>query len=119
MDYTPIFILTSASVAIGLAWWFSQPAETNLPPLAPGSLPIIGHLLALASKEAPERLFLKWSKKVGPVFTLKFGVKRWIVLNDSASVKDLLVNRGTVYSSRDISSVIVDGFFDGGKTVAS
>jgi hypothetical protein len=89
-----------------------------LPPYAPGCLPIIGHLLALASKEAPESLFLKWSKEVGPVFTLKFGIKRWVILNDSTSVNDLIVNRGTIYSSRDISSVMVQDVFDGGKCQA-
>jgi len=112
--YTVLFISSGVAAALGGIWWLLQPSEPNLPPLAPGCLPIIGHLLALTSKEPLQKLFLKWSQEVGPMFTLKLGVKRWIIINDIATVKDLIVNKGTIYSSRDISSVMVDGIFDGG-----
>ncbi|KAI8577707.1 hypothetical protein K450DRAFT_200912 [Umbelopsis ramanniana AG] len=111
--YTVPFISSAMVAALGVAWWLLQRSEPNLPPLAPGCLPVIGHLLALTSKEPLQKLFLKWSQEVGPIFTLKLGVKRWIIINDSATVKDLIVSRGTIYSSRDISSVMTDGIFDG------
>lgn len=110
--------LASTFIAALTAWWLSKGTEDGLPPLAPGCFPVIGHLLALASKEPPEKLFLQWSKQIGPIFTLKLGIKRWIILNDAASVKDLIVSRGSIYSSRDISSVLVDGLFNGGKCLS-
>ncbi|KAG2188787.1 hypothetical protein INT44_003926 [Umbelopsis vinacea] len=113
LAYTVPLISSAVVATLSVAWWLLQPSERNLPPLAPGCLPVIGHLLALASKEPLQKLFLKWSQEVGPIFTLKLGVKRWIIINDSTTVKNLIVNRGTIYSSRDISSVMVDGLFDG------
>lgn len=112
---TVLFAFPAVAAALGGIWWLLQPSEPNLPPLAPGCLPVIGHLLALTSKEPPEKLFFKWSQQVGPIFTLKLGVKRWIIINDVNTVKELIVNKGTIYSSRDIPSVMVDGMFDGGK----
>jgi Cytochrome P450 len=112
--YTVIFISSAIAATLSVTWWLFQRSEPDLPPLAPGCLPVIGHLLALTSKEPLQKLFLKWSQEVGPMFTLKLGVKRWIIINDIATVKELIVNRGTIYSSRDISSVMVDGIFDGG-----
>jgi hypothetical protein len=111
--------LSGTFIAVLLAWWLSKPTEGNLPPLAPGCLPLVGHLFALASKDPPEKLFLQWSMRIGPVFTLKLGIKRWVILNDATSVKELIVKRGSIYSSRDISSVIVNGLFDGGKYIAN
>ncbi|KAJ2963425.1 hypothetical protein NQZ79_g1555 [Umbelopsis isabellina] len=107
--------LTGTFITSLTAWWLLKGNKDDLPPLAPGCLPFIGHLLALASKDPPEKLFLHWSKQIGPIFTLKLGIKRWIILNDAASVKDLIVSRGSIYSSRDVSSVLTDGLFDGGK----
>jgi hypothetical protein len=111
--YTTISILSVVVITLGVVWWVLQPSEPNLPPLAPGHLPVVGHLLTLSTKEPLEKLFLKWSREVGPIFTLKLGVKHWIIINDAATVKDLIVNRGTIYSSRDVSSTIVNGLFEG------
>ncbi|RUP46622.1 cytochrome P450 [Jimgerdemannia flammicorona] len=79
--------------------------DAALPPSPPG-LPIIGNIHQL-SGNPPEIVFTEMSKELGPIFTLKMGVQRWIVLNSIEVVKDLIVERGTIYSSRSLSDVSI------------
>ncbi|KAI9010806.1 cytochrome P450 [Phycomyces nitens] len=91
----------------------SQPSEGNMPPIAPGRQPLFGHLLRMNQPIPPQKVFSKWAKEVGPVYTVHMGTKRWIILNNAESVRDLIVNRGAIYSSRELSSLLVDILFHG------
>ncbi|KAI8886599.1 cytochrome P450, partial [Backusella circina FSU 941] len=84
-----------------------------LPPRAPGYLPVIGHLLQLAKPMAIQNIFLEWTRQVGPIFTCHFGLQTWIILNSAKVVRELIVERGRIYSSRNLPSVLVDDLFEG------
>lgn len=98
-----------------LCWKSSQNPTKPLPPRAPGYLPIIGHLLQIMSPVPIHEIFYRWSKETGPIFTCYFGSQRWIVLNSIDAIKDLIVERGTVYSSRSLPDTLVHDFMQGGK----
>ncbi|CAO3633968.1 unnamed protein product [Mucor hiemalis] len=94
-------------------WKSSQNPTKLLPPRAPGYLPIIGHLLQIMKPVPIHELFYRWSKETGPIFTCHFGSQRWIVLNSIDAIKDLIVERGTVYSSRSLPDTLVHDFMQG------
>ncbi|KAG0186948.1 hypothetical protein DFQ28_007072 [Apophysomyces sp. BC1034] len=62
---------------------------------------------------AVQEMFRQWSLVVGPVFSVQLGKKHWVVLNSSEAVQDLIVKRGTIYSSRDLPDVLVNDFMHG------
>lgn len=86
--------------------------DASLPP-SPLGLPFIGNFHQL-TKGPLEIQFTKWSKKLGSIFTIKLGVKRWIVLNSINVVKDLIVERSNIYSSRDMPDILTGILFRGG-----
>ncbi|OBZ85364.1 hypothetical protein A0J61_06581 [Choanephora cucurbitarum] len=95
--------------------FLNRKKKEHLPPTAPGYLPVIGHLLEIAKPEPLYAMFDRWSKELGPVYTCYFGTQRWIILNDIEAIKDLVVERGSVYSSRKLPDVLVQDLFEGDK----
>ena len=73
-----------------LSWALRRPR--NLPP-GPWEWPLLGSLptLALASGE-PYEVFLKMSKKYGPIFTLSILGQRIIVVHGYDAIKDAFQN---------------------------
>lgn len=68
----------------------------------PKPLPIIGNLHQI--KDVPMQDFIdKFSKEYGPIFQVHYGAETWIILNDYEIVRDLIVKRGAIYSSRPVS----------------
>lgn len=106
---TTFFILASVYL-----YWKSTEKQDTIPPRAPGYLPIIGHLAQVMKPIPLHQLFYQWSKEVGPIFTCYFGTQRWIVLNSIETIKDLIVERGTIYSSRNLPDTLVHDFMQGG-----
>lgn len=88
--------------------------DKTLPPIAPGYLPVVGHLLSVLQPVAAHELFTRWSREVGPIFTCYFGSQKWIVLNTFETIKDLIVDRGNIYSSRNLPETVTEDFFQGG-----
>jgi len=73
---------------------------TPLP--GPTPLPIIGNLHQI--HKVPIQDFIdKFSKEYGPIFQVQYGAETWVILNDYEIIKDLLVKRGAIYSSRPVS----------------
>ena len=86
MAYT-ISSWTMATIAflfLFLIYKYSRKAlNSNLPP-GPWGLPFIGVLPYLGNH--PERVFSKWSKTYGPIFSAKIGTNFFVVLNDFDSI---------------------------------
>jgi len=38
----------------------------------------------------PEKLFAKWSEYYGPVMTVPMGPQKWVILNDYASIHEVI-----------------------------
>lgn len=87
----------------------------SLPPRAPGYIPFLGHVFQLIKPVPLHELFYKWSLQVGPVFTCDFGTQKWIIVNSAEAVKNLIVERGAIYSSRNLPESITQDIFQGGK----
>ncbi|KAI8060773.1 cytochrome P450 [Gongronella butleri] len=58
-------------------------------------------------------MFRQWSLVAGPVFTIQLGARNWVILNSIQAVHDLIVKRGTIYSSRDMPDVLIHEIMDG------
>jgi len=52
-------------------FWETISDHPASPPVVPGSLPFIGHLLYLGG--CPEKVLIKWAKKYGKMFMVNFG----------------------------------------------
>lgn len=70
----------------------------NLPP-GPPCLPIIGHLHLLDLKKPHESL-MELSEKYGPIFSIKLGTMKAVVLTGYETVKDALVNHPDEFGGR-------------------
>ncbi|XP_072918430.1 uncharacterized protein [Hemitrygon akajei] len=72
--------------------------ELNFPP-GPTPLPIIGNLHLLDLKK-PHLSLMKLSEKYGPIFSIKLGTMRVVVLTGYETVKDALVNHPDEFGGR-------------------
>ncbi|KAI7732097.1 hypothetical protein M8C21_018396 [Ambrosia artemisiifolia] len=69
-------------------------------PEATGSWPIIGHLHLLAGSQVTHRVLGSMADKFGPIFTIKFGVHRVLVVSNSEMAKECLTTNDRVFASR-------------------
>ncbi|PWA39309.1 cytochrome P450 [Artemisia annua] len=72
----------------------------NPVPEAAGSWPIIGHLHLLAGSQVPHKVLGSLADKFGPIFTIKLGVHRVLVVSNSEVAKECLTTNDKVFASR-------------------
>ncbi|KAG9463738.1 hypothetical protein GDO78_021203 [Eleutherodactylus coqui] len=88
----PVTVLLSIVICILLATILYKQKENvhpNYPP-GPKPLPIIGNILNL-NVQKPHLSFLELTKKYGPVFSIKIGVEKMVVLCGYDTVKEAFV----------------------------
>ena len=84
-----------------LAWFRNRVKKSNnLVPEAAGSWPIIGHLHLLGGSQVPHRVLGSLADKFGPIFTIKLGVHRVLVVSNSEVAKECLTTNDKVFASR-------------------
>ncbi|KAG9307470.1 hypothetical protein G9A89_017300 [Geosiphon pyriformis] len=103
-------------------WWYFSKSKPTLPNEAidlpgPFTIPVFGNLFQIGPIYHVG--FMKLARTYGPIFQVKIGAIRWIVINDYKVAKELFVSRGTIYSSRGDSHLLNQVIFRGGKSVAS
>src|SRR5579871_4397610 len=101
--YSLLFTLTFAIVI----YIFFRNQRNKIPngsvPLpGPKPLPIIGNLHQVNISDF-QGYVDEMTDKYGPIFQFRLGVETWIVINDYEIIRDLLVKRGAIYSSRPVS----------------
>nr|KAJ0209837.1 hypothetical protein LSAT_V11C400204750 [Lactuca sativa] len=69
-------------------------------PEAPGSWPIIGHLYLLCSSQVPHKLLGSMDHNFGPIFTIKLGVNRVLVVSNSEMAKECLTTNDRGFATR-------------------
>ncbi|KAH6788481.1 GA requiring 3 [Perilla frutescens var. frutescens] len=74
------------------------------PPEIPG-IPVLGNLLQLKEKK-PYRAFAKWAEKYGPVYSIRTGSTKLVVLNSNDVAKEAMVTRFSSISTRKLSNAI-------------
>ncbi|XP_078611614.1 cytochrome P450 2D6-like [Branchiostoma floridae x Branchiostoma japonicum] len=72
--------------------------RTGTFPPGPPAWPLLGHLPLLGRR--PHVKFSEWSREYGPVLGVKFGPQQVVVLNGYAAVREALVTKAEVFSSR-------------------
>ncbi|XP_072704823.1 cytochrome P450 2H2-like [Ciconia boyciana] len=92
-----LLLLVLAATAL-VARWKNERRNRNYPP-GPLALPIIGNLLQLRAADTC-KTFRKLSEKYGPVFALRFGSERVVVVFGYEVVREVLVNRGDEFTDR-------------------
>ncbi|XP_059834790.1 uncharacterized protein LOC132398969 [Hypanus sabinus] len=80
--------------------------ELNFPP-GPTPLPIIGNLHLLDLKK-PDQSLMELSEKYGPIFSIKLGTKRVVVLTGYETVKEALINHPDQFAGRPHIPIIHD-----------
>ncbi|XP_022885763.1 cytochrome P450 81D1-like [Olea europaea var. sylvestris] len=75
----------------------------NLPPSPPSALPIIGHLHLL--KPPLHRILHQFSKKHGPIFSLRFGCRFVVVVSSSSLVKECFTENDLVLAGRPRTAI--------------
>ncbi|CAI2165793.1 3274_t:CDS:2 [Funneliformis geosporum] len=116
---TLLFTLLFATIIYIL--FETQRKKSNLPngsiPLpGPKPLPIIGNLHQL--KGLSYQGFVdEFTKKYGPIFQVRFGANPWVVINDYEIIRDLLIKRGSIYSSRPFNEASTRIYYEGGKNI--
>lgn len=104
--------LVATSVALGafsvflFLFLFRRRNTHKLPPVpvVPG-LPVIGNLLQLKEKK-PYKTFTQMSHKHGPIFSIKAGASKIIVLNNVQLAKEAMVTRFSSISTRKMSTAL-------------
>ncbi|XP_047136965.1 steroid 17-alpha-hydroxylase/17,20 lyase isoform X1 [Hydra vulgaris] len=74
----------------------------KLPP-GPFPLPVIGNLHLLVKD--PQRGLERISKRYGDIFSISFGMERFVVVCDLDSIKEVLIEKGTMFAGRPKSYV--------------
>ncbi|XP_047326876.1 ent-kaurene oxidase-like [Impatiens glandulifera] len=73
-------------------------------PEVPG-LPLVGNLLQLKEKK-PHMTFTKWAQTYGPIYSIRTGFKKMVVLNSNEVAKEAMVTRFSSISTRKLSKAL-------------
>ncbi|PIN02726.1 Cytochrome P450 CYP2 subfamily [Handroanthus impetiginosus] len=76
------------------------------PPEAAGGWPLIGHLRLLSGPELPHITLSKMAEKYGPVFTIRLGVHRALIVSNWETAKECFTNNDVIFSNRPNTAAI-------------
>ncbi|ORZ35053.1 cytochrome P450 [Catenaria anguillulae PL171] len=94
-----IGLLTTATLLI--QYTRKNPAKLPYPPSPRGAWPLLGHLPLLAyHASAPDKLFASLASTLGPVYMLRLGAQRMLVVNSDKLARESLLRNGKAYAGR-------------------
>lgn len=102
----PFTICTTLLFLLFLFWlcrsnsFTSGVAAKKTPPEAGGAWPLIGHLLLLGGSQPPHVTLGKLAEKYGPIFTLRLGVHRTLVISSCEMAKECFTVNDRAFASR-------------------
>ncbi|KAK3412019.1 hypothetical protein EUGRSUZ_I00771, partial [Eucalyptus grandis] len=97
MENTVQYAILLTVLSLVILYFFLTREPKNLPP-SPPSLPIIGHLHLL--KLPLHRTLLSLSTKYGPIMTLRFGVRRFVVVSSLPLAEECFTKNDVVLANR-------------------
>ncbi|KIX05640.1 uncharacterized protein Z518_03612 [Rhinocladiella mackenziei CBS 650.93] len=109
------FFSIAAAVFLLQKILFTPGTKYHYPP-GPKGIPVFGNLFQMPQKYPGPRL-MEWAKEYGDMFTLKLGSRKWVFLNSTEAVRDLLDRRGRLYISRPVFAITQDIAFGGKRVV--
>ncbi|KAL2455740.1 Cytochrome [Forsythia ovata] len=93
------WLYTALSIFLGvLAFKFWSSRKSNLPPSPAPALPFIGHLHLL--KQPLHRTFHRFSQKLGPIFSLRFGNRLVVVVSSPTAAEECFTKNDIVLANR-------------------
>lgn len=109
MDFISHLLAALGLFALIYLLWGRKTRKHNqlykLPPEPSGALPFIGHLHKLDGKDIPlARLWGSLADKYGPVFTVRLGMHRTLVVSSWEAVKDCFTTHDKDFAERSILS---------------
>ncbi|WVZ14728.1 hypothetical protein V8G54_012294 [Vigna mungo] len=94
----------SLTLLLAFSLFLFRPSKdgSNLPepPMASGAWPILGHLMLLGASPTPHKTLAAMADKYGPLFTIKLGSRRALVLSNWKMAKECYTTNDVVVSSR-------------------
>ena len=106
-----------AIVVAVLIYYAKSSKYSKYPPMPPGRLPIVGHMLAFPPTY-PGHVTRKWAKDLNSeMMTVQLGNTTWVFLNSSRVVKDIIEKRSAITSGRPRFPVTQDGISRGNRVV--
>lgn len=110
MDFLSHLLSLSVVLALILLFnqWRKRPhnqnSKVNSAPEASGAWPVIGHLHLLSEKIPISRILGALADTYGPVFTIRLGVHRALVVSSSEAVKDCFTTNDKILAKRPHST---------------
>ncbi|KXN80997.1 Cytochrome P450 1A2 [Leucoagaricus sp. SymC.cos] len=93
-------LLISLVLCCTFLWKISSSRKNRVPDIpGPTRFPIVGCLGSLPTQN-PELVLDRWARCYGPLYSVWLGNQQFVIISDSTIVKDLLVTRGAIFSSR-------------------
>ncbi|KAI4366403.1 hypothetical protein MLD38_022284 [Melastoma candidum] len=84
----PSLILGLALLALAYVALLRKPSHRKSPPSAGGAWPVLGHLPCLGGPKLPHVTFGEWADKYGPIFSIKLGFNRAVVISSAELMKE-------------------------------
>ncbi|KAL6216082.1 hypothetical protein ACLB2K_009309 [Fragaria x ananassa] len=112
MEFTLQYLSSSPSTILGfllfifsLLLWITKASNTNVAtkkgaPEAAGAWPLVGHLPLLGGSLPPHITLGNMADKYGPVFTIKLGVYRSLIVSSWDMAKECLTTNDRVFANR-------------------
>ncbi|KAD5508866.1 hypothetical protein E3N88_16569 [Mikania micrantha] len=110
MDLLLLVVILVASILYFLIFGHLNPKRNEVkrinnvlvkrPPEVAGSWPIIGHLHLLSGSQLPQQVLGSMADKFGPIFTIKLGVHRVLVVCSAEMAKECLTTNDRAFASR-------------------
>ncbi|KAF8038502.1 hypothetical protein BT93_B1142 [Corymbia citriodora subsp. variegata] len=97
MENAVLYAILLAALSLVILYFFRTREPKNLPP-SPPSLPIIGHLNHF--KLPLHRTLHSLSTKYGPIMTLRFGVRRFVVVSSLPLAEECFTKNDIVLANR-------------------
>ncbi|KAL7155167.1 hypothetical protein ABFS83_03G057300 [Erythranthe nasuta] len=80
--------------------------KKKLPPEAEGGWPIIGHLSFLSGPELPHIVLSNLADKYGPIFTIRLGVHRALIVSSWEIAKECFTTNDLIFCNRPQTAAI-------------
>ncbi|KAL0355212.1 UNVERIFIED_CONTAM: cytochrome [Sesamum radiatum] len=80
--------------------------KKELPPLAAGGWPVIGHLRLLSGPELPHIILSNMADKYGPIFSIRLGVHNALIVSSWEIAKECFTSNDMIFCDRPRTAVI-------------
>ncbi|XP_023764427.1 cytochrome P450 CYP82D47 [Lactuca sativa] len=100
-NYIFLHALAAVLVLVHFFLFFTKTGKNNAAPKASGASPIVGHLNLFGGSSGPTHIALgSMAVKHGPIFTVRLGVRKVLVVNSWEIAKELFTTHDVTISSR-------------------